>query len=238
MSLVLGAIGNLIAGIAYSSPAGSWDFTAAGLVNSVVLQIFGLLLGFVPPLREIQLPPETVLLLFLPVMLFWESMTTSLRAIRRSLRGEQRATQIRLGREIARVTPINANDLLFDDALSVRRAQAEHDAFTAILRAEGALVHDFRELLVESLDYPEARALVLEETVGPLAVGVSSRTAGAIDSLTWGGTQFINARDHGRELQSAAAFDGYLNDGRRLALAAQRDAAIERTDVFDVEQIA
>ena len=46
VSLVLGAIGNLIAGIAYSSPAGSWDFTAAGLVNSVVLQIFGLLLGF------------------------------------------------------------------------------------------------------------------------------------------------------------------------------------------------
>lgn len=80
----------------------------------------------------------------------------------------------RPGAEIARLTPINADSLLFDDALSVRRAQAEHDAFTAILRAEGALVHDFRELLVECLDYPEARALVLEETVGPLAVGVST----------------------------------------------------------------
>ena len=32
----------------------------------------------------------------------------------------------RPGREIARVTPINANDLLFDDALNIRRAQAEH----------------------------------------------------------------------------------------------------------------
>jgi monovalent cation/hydrogen antiporter len=48
---------------------------------------FGLVLGFVPALREIELPPEAVLLLFLPVMLFWESLTTSLRSIRRDFRG-------------------------------------------------------------------------------------------------------------------------------------------------------
>ena len=52
----------------------------------LVLVVFGLLLGFVPSLREVQLPPETVLLLFLPVMLFWESLTTSLRSIRRDFR--------------------------------------------------------------------------------------------------------------------------------------------------------
>lgn len=52
----------------------------------LVLVVFGLLLGFIPALREIQLPPETVLLLFLPVMLFWESLTTSLRSIRRDFR--------------------------------------------------------------------------------------------------------------------------------------------------------
>ncbi len=56
------------------------------IATPLLLVIIGLLLGFVPALREIQLPPETVLLLFLPVMLFWESLTTSLRAIRRSLR--------------------------------------------------------------------------------------------------------------------------------------------------------
>jgi hypothetical protein len=32
----------------------------------LVLLILGLLLGFVPELRQIELPPETVLLLFLP----------------------------------------------------------------------------------------------------------------------------------------------------------------------------
>jgi monovalent cation/hydrogen antiporter len=53
----------------------------------LLLLVFGLLLGFVPQLRRIELPPETVLLIFLPVMLFWESLTTSLRSIRRDLRG-------------------------------------------------------------------------------------------------------------------------------------------------------
>jgi len=56
------------------------------IATPLVLLIIGLLLGFVPELRHIELPPETVLLLFLPVMLFWESLTTSLRGVRRSLR--------------------------------------------------------------------------------------------------------------------------------------------------------
>ena len=80
----------------------------------------------------------------------------------------------RPGREIARLTPLNANSLLFDDALGVRRAQSEHDAFTAILRAEGVIVHDFRGLLAETLAVPAARRLVLGETVGASTVGVST----------------------------------------------------------------
>src|SRR4051812_25148308 len=57
------------------------------LAPPLLLLVLGLALGLLPALRHIQLPPETVLLLFLPVMLFWESMTTSLRSIRRDLRG-------------------------------------------------------------------------------------------------------------------------------------------------------
>ncbi|OJU42800.1 MAG: Na+/H+ antiporter [Microbacterium sp. 69-7] len=56
------------------------------VATPLVLLVIGLVLGFVPALRHIELPPETVLLLFLPVMLFWESLTTSLRGVRRSLR--------------------------------------------------------------------------------------------------------------------------------------------------------
>ena len=46
----------------------------------------GMLLGFIPALRELQLPPEVVLLVFLPALLYWESLTTSLREIRSNLR--------------------------------------------------------------------------------------------------------------------------------------------------------
>lgn len=53
----------------------------------ILLLVAGALLGFVPALREVRLPPEVMLLLFLPALLYWESLTTSLREIRRDLRG-------------------------------------------------------------------------------------------------------------------------------------------------------
>ncbi|MGD6751997.1 Na+/H+ antiporter [Streptomyces sp. BH105] len=53
----------------------------------VLLLVIGVLLGFVPSLREVHLPPEVMLLLFLPALLYWESLNTSLREIRRDLRG-------------------------------------------------------------------------------------------------------------------------------------------------------
>ncbi len=40
-----------------------------------------------------------------------------------------------------------------------------------------------------------------------LVIKTSDRTAGAICSLTWNGKEFIDAADHGRELQSASNFD-------------------------------
>lgn len=46
----------------------------------------GILLGFVPALRGVSVPPEIVLLVFLPPLLYWESLTTSLRGIRNNLR--------------------------------------------------------------------------------------------------------------------------------------------------------
>ncbi|GLZ29410.1 putative Na(+)/H(+) exchanger [Lentzea sp. NBRC 105346] len=52
----------------------------------VLLVACGAALGFVPALRGITLPPEVMLLLFLPALLYWESLTTSLREIRSNLR--------------------------------------------------------------------------------------------------------------------------------------------------------
>ncbi|UFQ99744.1 Na+/H+ antiporter [Streptomyces sp. Go40/10] len=53
----------------------------------VMLLVIGALLGFIPALRAVHLPPQVMLLVFLPALLFWESLNTSLREIRRDLRG-------------------------------------------------------------------------------------------------------------------------------------------------------
>jgi hypothetical protein len=39
-----------------------------------------------------------------------------------------------------------------------------------------------------------------------IVIKTTSRLAGAIDSLTWDGKEFIDSHDHGRQLQSASAF--------------------------------
>jgi CPA1 family monovalent cation:H+ antiporter len=56
------------------------------IAPAILLVLVGVLVGFVPRLRHVQLPPEVVLLLFLPALLYWESLTTSLREIRNNLR--------------------------------------------------------------------------------------------------------------------------------------------------------
>lgn len=52
----------------------------------VLLVSLGVLVGFVPQFRDVRLPPGVVLLLLLPALLYWESLTTSLREIRSNLR--------------------------------------------------------------------------------------------------------------------------------------------------------
>ncbi len=42
-----------------------------------------------------------------------------------------------------------------------------------------------------------------------LTITCSPKFAGAIYSLNWNGKEFLNAADHGRELQSAVTFDGF-----------------------------
>ncbi|MEO6090034.1 MAG: cation:proton antiporter, partial [Umezawaea sp.] len=51
----------------------------------ILLVLCGALLGFIPSLRGVSLPPEVMLLVFLPALLYWESLTTSLREIRNNL---------------------------------------------------------------------------------------------------------------------------------------------------------
>lgn len=82
----------------------------------------------------------------------------------------------RPGLELARLTPSNCKDLLFDDVLWAHRAREEHDGFVAALRAHGVRTHYFDELLTDVLGQEAGRAFVLDRTctaelVGPTLVG-------------------------------------------------------------------
>jgi arginine deiminase len=66
----------------------------------------------------------------------------------------------RPGIELARLTPGNVDELLFDDVMWAHRAREEHDAFVAQLEREGVIVHLFAELLAVALDPPGAREFV------------------------------------------------------------------------------
>ena len=82
----------------------------------------------------------------------------------------------RPGAELARVTPSNKDELLFDELLWVEHAQQEHDAFSEVLRAAGVEVLYVEELLAEVVaDRDVAREVVAhhvtETACGPQAVG-------------------------------------------------------------------
>ncbi len=63
----------------------------------------------------------------------------------------------RPGAELMRLTPRNSDALLFDGLPWVARAQEEHDAFAALLRARGVEVLLLADLLVEALASGAAR---------------------------------------------------------------------------------
>ncbi|MFW0787284.1 ABC transporter permease [Gordonia sp. CPCC 206044] len=69
VSLALGAVGNVIAGLAYADPAGAWSLSAASFVNSFVVQIFGLLLGFGFAALILNTPGAIVAYFALPTVL-------------------------------------------------------------------------------------------------------------------------------------------------------------------------
>jgi len=141
------------------------------LALPLVLVVFGLLLGFVPALREVQLPPETVLLLFLPVMLFWESLTTSLRSIRRDFRYILPMSTLLVVASAFAVAAVAALfGLPWEIALILGAAVAPPDA-TAVA-ALGRLLprRSFMKLKAESLTN-DGTALVLYAIAVSLAVG-------------------------------------------------------------------
>jgi hypothetical protein len=84
-------------------------------------------------------------------------------------------------------------------------------------------------------DTPLTGDAVIRRPAGPseIVITTTSRTAGAIHSLTWGGREFIDSADHGRQLQSAAAFgdakDFWAEAFNPTEAGARRDGAGPRS---------
>ena len=115
----------------------------------------------------------------------------------------------RPGIELARLTPANVDELLFDDVMWAHRAREEHDAFVAQLEAQGVVVHHFADLLAEALDQPGARVFLQDRLTTATQFGpaldkplddlVASTPAHLLADLLIGGVLKSDVADQIRE---------------------------------------
>lgn len=84
-----------------------------------------------------------------------------------------------------RLTPTNADSLLFDDVLWVENAQRDHADFVASLRSHGVDVVELHELLAETMAIPEARDWLLDRkiTANEVGLGLIDATRGFLETL-------------------------------------------------------
>lgn len=82
----------------------------------------------------------------------------------------------RPGLEHTRLTPSNADDLLFDDVLWVKQAKNEHDAFCEVMRDRGVEVFEVESLLADVLTLPEGRTWITDRALNERMVGVLGAT--------------------------------------------------------------
>ena len=71
-----------------------------------------------------------------------------------------------------RLTPTNADDLLFDDVMWVENAQRDHADFVNKMRGRGVEVVELHDLLTETMQIPEAKTWLLDRKIIPNIVGL------------------------------------------------------------------
>ena len=143
------------------------------VATPLLLVVVGLALGFVPELREVQLPPETMLLVFLPVILFWESLTTSLRSIKRDLRGIVIASTLLVVATAFAVAGVaHLFGVPWEVALILGAAVAPPDATAVAALGRTLPRRNFMQLKAESLTNDGTALVVYAIAVG-VAVGGS-----------------------------------------------------------------
>jgi len=71
-----------------------------------------------------------------------------------------------------RLTPTNADDLLFDDVMWVENAQRDHADFVNKLTNRGVEVVELHDVLAQTVAVPEARDWLLDRKIVPNEVGI------------------------------------------------------------------
>ena len=85
----------------------------------------------------------------------------------------------------SRLTPSNAEALLFDDMLWVQEARSDHADFRMKMSNRGTEVYEFGDLLGTVVAIPEGRAWILDRrvTVDNVGVGMRNELRGWLDEL-------------------------------------------------------
>jgi CPA1 family monovalent cation:H+ antiporter len=139
--------------------------------SPLLLVAAGCLIGLLPEFRSLVVPPDVVLLLFLPALLYWESLTTSLREIRTNVRAILLlATGLVLATAAAVAAVAHALDLWWPLAFVLGAVVAPTDATAVAAVAVGLPRRLVVSLRAESL-INDGTALTLFAVVVGMAVG-------------------------------------------------------------------
>jgi arginine deiminase len=117
-----------------------------------------------------------------------------------------------------RLTPGNADDLLFDDVMWVQMAQRDHADFVNKLRDRGVEVVELHELLAETMAIPQARKWLLERKIIGNEVGL-----GLLDD-TWAFLETLKPAELAEFLIGGLATGDLPDDFRSGYLALAREA--------------
>ena len=84
-----------------------------------------------------------------------------------------------------RLTPTNADDLLFDDVMWVENAQRDHADFVNKLTNRGVEVVELHDVLAETVAAPEARSWLLDRKIvaNDVGLGLVDDTRGFLETL-------------------------------------------------------
>lgn len=150
----------------------------------ILLLVSGALLGFIPSLRGVSLPPELMLLVFLPALLYWESLTTSLREIRSNLRSIVLLSTVLVVATAASVAAVaHALGLPWGPAWVLGAAVAPTDATAVGAIAKGLPRRTVTTLRAESL-VNDGTALVIYGLAVGVTVGERTITTGGVAWLS------------------------------------------------------